>query len=58
MDLSEMTDRLEGIARDEKVPPSARVRAMEVLFRIARHQPPEDAEWERIVAQFGGEHVE
>jgi hypothetical protein len=35
------------------VPPSARVRAIEVLLRISKQQQPEDAEWERIVRQFG-----
>jgi hypothetical protein len=34
MDLTEMTEHLEGIARSEEAPPSARVRAIEVLFRI------------------------
>jgi hypothetical protein len=34
-------------------PPSARVRAIEVLLRISKQQQPEDAEWERIVRQFG-----
>jgi hypothetical protein len=35
------------------VPPSARVRAIEVLLRISEQQGPEDAEWERIVREFG-----
>jgi hypothetical protein len=52
MDLTEMTDHLEAIARDEDVLPSARVRAIEVLMRIERQHPP-DAEWQRIVSQFG-----
>lgn len=52
MDLTEMTDHLEAIARSESVPPSARVRAIEVLLRINKQQSPEDAEWERIVREL------
>jgi hypothetical protein len=48
-----MTDHLEAIARSEKVPPSARVRAIEVLLRICKQQTPESEEWDRIVAEFG-----
>jgi len=58
MDLSEMTDHLEAIARSEGVPPSARVRAIEMLLRISKQQHPEDAEWERIVRQFGPRDAE
>jgi len=58
MDLVEMTDHLEAIARSEDVPPSARVRAIEVLLRISKQQAPEDAEWERIVREFGGRDAE
>jgi hypothetical protein len=58
MDLSEMTDHLETIARSDDVPPSARVRAIEVLLRIAKQATPEDAEWERIVAEFGSPGAE
>ena len=32
--------------------------AIEVLLRINRQQQPEDAEWERIVREFGGRHAE
>jgi hypothetical protein len=53
MDLTEMTEHLEAIARSEKVPPSARVRAIEVLLRISKTATPEDLEWEKIVAEFG-----
>jgi hypothetical protein len=53
-----MTDHLENLARDEGVPPSARVRAIEVLLRIGRQQQPEDAEWERIVRQFAPRDAE
>jgi hypothetical protein len=53
-----MTDHLEALARDEGVPPSARVRAIEVLLRISEQQGPEDAEWERIVREFGPRDVE
>jgi hypothetical protein len=58
MDLSEMTELLERIARNEDLPPSARVRSVEVLLRIARQQPAEDAEWERLVREFGGRDAE
>jgi hypothetical protein len=51
MNINEMTEHLETIARSENVPPSARVRAIEVLLRIAKQQP-EDAEWERLVREF------
>jgi len=47
-----MVDRLEQIARSEEVPPSARVRAIEVLLRIGNQASPEDLEWSRIVAEF------
>jgi hypothetical protein len=57
MDLSEMTEHLQKIARSDQVPPSARVRAIEVLLRINRQQTPEDAEWERIIREFGDRHV-
>jgi hypothetical protein len=53
MDIDEMVEHLELIARDTDVPPSARVRAIEVLMRIERQHPPDDAEWQRIVSQFG-----
>jgi hypothetical protein len=58
MDLAEMTDHLEALARDDGVPPSARVRVIEVLLRISKQQQPEDAEWERIVRQFGADRAE
>jgi hypothetical protein len=58
MDLTEMTDHLEAIARSEKVPPSARVRAIEVLLRIAKQQSPDDAEWERIVREFSDRSID
>jgi hypothetical protein len=58
MDLAEMTDHLEAIARSENVPPSARVRALEVLLRISKNATPEDLEWQRIVAEFGDRHAE
>jgi hypothetical protein len=44
MDLTEMTDHLEAIARSENVPPSARVRAIEVLLRISKQTTHEDLE--------------
>ena len=53
-----MTEHLEAIARSESVPPSARVRAIEVLLRITRQRAPEDAEWDRIVREFGGRSAE
>jgi hypothetical protein len=58
MDLSEMQQHLEAIARSDKVPPSARVRAIEVLMRISKQLPREEAEWERIVREFGDRVVE
>ena len=58
VDLTEMTEHLEAIARSESVPPSARVRAIEVLLRITKQRAPEDAEWDRIVAEFGGRSAE
>jgi len=58
MDLAEMTDHLEAIARSEKVPPSARVRAIEVLLRISKTATRDDLEWDRIVREFGGRDVE
>ena len=48
-----MTQHLEAIARSETVPPSARVRAIEVLLRIARQRSPGDEEWDKIIAEFG-----
>jgi hypothetical protein len=48
-----MTEHLEAIARSETVPPSARVRAIEVLLRITKQRSPDDAEWDRIVREFG-----
>jgi hypothetical protein len=53
MDLSEMTDHLERIARDEDVPPSARVRAIEVLLRLSKSHSAGDEEWAAIVREFG-----
>ena len=53
MNLSEMVGHLEAIARDDQAPPSSRVRAIEVLARLARTQTPEDQEWQAIVEQFG-----
>jgi len=58
MDLSEMREHLESIARSENVPPSARGRAIEVLLRISKQHTPEDAEWDRIVAEFGSPGAE
>jgi hypothetical protein len=58
MNINEMTEHLETIARSENVPPSARVRAIEVLLRIAKQATPEDIEWERIVAEFGSPGAE
>jgi hypothetical protein len=58
MDLDEMTRHLEGIARDETVAPSARVRAIEVLARIAKGQTDDDREWAEVVKQFGGTDAE
>jgi hypothetical protein len=57
MDLSEMREHLETIARCEGVALSARVRAIEVLLRIAKQQTPEDAEWDRIVREFGDRDI-
>jgi hypothetical protein len=53
MDLTEMIDRLQAIARDDRVAASARVRALEVLLRINKQATPEDLEWEKLVQQFG-----
>jgi hypothetical protein len=53
MTLAEMRDTLEAIARSEDTPPSARVRAVEVLLRLAKTASPEDLEWEALVAEFG-----
>lgn len=52
-----MVEHLEAIARSETTPPSARVRALEVLLRISKQATPEDLEWGRIVAEFGGRDV-
>jgi hypothetical protein len=49
---------LEALARDDGVPPSARVRAIEVLLRISKQQQLEDAECERIVRRFGPDRAE
>jgi hypothetical protein len=57
MDLVEMTEHLEAIARSDNVPPSARVRAIEVLLRISKQTTHEDLEWERITAEFGDRHA-
>jgi len=56
-DFTEMVEHLEAIARSETTPPSARVRALEVLLRISKQATPEDLEWGRIVAEFGGRDV-
>jgi len=48
-----MVEHSEAIARSETTPPSARVRALEVLLRISKQAAPEDLEWEKIVAEFG-----
>jgi hypothetical protein len=52
MDLAEMKDHLEAIARDETTPASARVRALEVLLRIEKTATAEDLEFEAIVAEL------
>jgi hypothetical protein len=52
MDFAEMIDHLETIARDETTPPSARVRALEVLLRVAKTASQEDLEWEKLVAEL------
>jgi hypothetical protein len=44
---------LETIARGEDVSPSTRVRALEVLLRLAKTASTDDVEWARIVQRFG-----
>jgi hypothetical protein len=53
MDISEMVALLEGVARDQATPASARVRALEVLLRISKSHTPDDDEWTAIIAEFG-----
>ena len=48
-----MVALLEEFARDEDVAASTRVRAVEVLLRIDKTEPPEDREWQDIVSRFG-----
>jgi hypothetical protein len=52
MDLTEMTEHLEAIARDEGVAASARVRAIEVLLRLDKQQSPDEREWARLVEEL------
>ena len=54
MDAGEIQQHLEAIARDEDTSPSTRVRALEVLLRLQRTVSPDDAEWQRLAAEFGG----
>lgn len=58
MDAAEIQGHLEDIARDEKTSPSTRVRALEVLLRLAKTASPADIEWAEIQRQFGGSDAE
>ena len=53
MDAAEIQEHLERIARADDVSPSTRVRALEVLLRLAKTSSPEDIEWAKIVDRFG-----
>jgi hypothetical protein len=41
-----------SIARDEAVSASARWRAVEVLMRLGKATPPEEEQWQQIVASL------
>jgi hypothetical protein len=56
MDAAEIQGHLEEIARSDDVSASTRVRALEVLLRLAKTASPEDVEWGRIVQRFGDGH--
>ena len=56
MDAAEIQEHLERIARADDVSPSTRVRALEVLLRLAKTASPEDIEWGKIVSRFGDGH--
>ena len=51
-----MVSRLEEIARDDNTPASAKVRALETLYRISKTASAEDLEWEKLVAEIGSQN--
>jgi hypothetical protein len=53
VDAAEIQEHLERIARADDVSPSTRVRALEVLLRLAKTASPDDIEWAKIVDRFG-----
>jgi hypothetical protein len=53
VDAAEIQEHLERIARADDVSPSTRVRALEVLLRLAKTASPDDIEWSKIVQRFG-----
>jgi hypothetical protein len=53
VDAAEIQEHLERIARADDVSPSTRVRALEVLLRLAETASPEDIEWGKILQRFG-----
>jgi hypothetical protein len=53
VDASEIQQHLEEIARSDDVSASTRVRALEVLLRLAKTASPQDIEWAKIVDRFG-----
>lgn len=57
MDAAEIQQHLEAIARSEDTSASTRVRALEVLLRLAKTASDDDVEWAKIVQRFGGDRA-
>jgi hypothetical protein len=56
VDAAEIQQHLEQIARSDDTSASTRVRALEVLLRLAKTATPDDIEWAKIVQRFGTGH--
>ena len=57
MDAAGIQQHLEAIARSEDTSASTRVRALEVLLRLAKTASDDDVEWAKIVQRFGGDRA-
>jgi hypothetical protein len=53
MEAAEIQQHLEEIARADDVSASTRVRALEVLLRVAKTASDDEIEWSKIVQRFG-----
>jgi hypothetical protein len=53
VDAAEIQQHLQEIARSDDVSASTRVRALEVLLRLAKTASDDDIEWGKIVQRFG-----